>query len=354
MEAPADMGVAPESVRTILTDRALEAQHGEAPADLRELEAAIATAESAAEAGREEVAHENGIFDPAKFNQLAADFEKGKIGPWLKKVRDESGAETVQVYKNIGNGKFDWRLRNPTAEELATGEFYENYGAYAKAHGLQQEHESTGDGTLCPPAEAALRRRSRPRRPGIKTWRDRPTRPQRCAARTRDTASPPIRAGSPDRFEGARIKREYQVAGEFLDRHKAILKRRNLACEMVLIEGRYPQSAYQRRLRGGSTRAVMPRTLLRDAIETRRRGLRCRAIPQHPMGLGLHRGHGFLRTLGRLARHGRMRPGQFASSYPAVYHKGVWNRVAGVRNPNTGSVLCMISSASGLRSRAPS
>jgi hypothetical protein len=62
MEAPADMGVAPESVRTMLTDRALEAQHGEAPADLRELESAIATAESAVEAGREEVAHENGIF----------------------------------------------------------------------------------------------------------------------------------------------------------------------------------------------------------------------------------------------------------------------------------------------------
>jgi hypothetical protein len=136
MEAPADMGVAPESVRTILTDRALEAQHGEVPADLRDLETAIGITESAAVAGREEIAHENGIFDTAKFDELAAPFEKGKVGPWLKKVRDESGVEIIQVFKSIGDGKFDWRLRNPTAEELATGEFYADHYAYAKAHGV--------------------------------------------------------------------------------------------------------------------------------------------------------------------------------------------------------------------------
>jgi hypothetical protein len=143
VEMPAELSGVLEVDRNQLVDRALHAQHGEAPADLRELESAITIAESAVEAGREEVAHENGIFDPVKFNELAADFEKGKVGPWLKKVRDESGAEVVQVFKSVGDGKFDWRLRNPTAEELATGEFYENYGAYASAHGLQQEHEST-------------------------------------------------------------------------------------------------------------------------------------------------------------------------------------------------------------------
>jgi hypothetical protein len=132
------MGVAPESVRTMLTDRALEAQHGEAPADLRELESAITIAESAVEAGREEVAHENGIFDPQRFNELAADFEKGKTGPWLQKQVQEDGVERVRVFKLIGNGKFDGRWREPSAEDLSTGEYYPTYDEYAKAHGITE------------------------------------------------------------------------------------------------------------------------------------------------------------------------------------------------------------------------
>jgi hypothetical protein len=137
VEMPAMYSGVMEVDRNQLVDAALQAQHGEDVPRIKELETAIATAESAVEAGREEVAHENGIFDPVKFNELAADFEKGKVGPWLKKVRDESGVEIIQVFKSIGDGKFDWRLRNPTAEELATGEFYENHDAYVKAHGLQ-------------------------------------------------------------------------------------------------------------------------------------------------------------------------------------------------------------------------
>jgi hypothetical protein len=87
VETPAVYSGVLDVDRNQLVDRALEAQHGEDVPKIEELESAIATAESAVEAGREEVAHENGIFDPVKFNELAADFEKGKAGPWLKKVR---------------------------------------------------------------------------------------------------------------------------------------------------------------------------------------------------------------------------------------------------------------------------
>jgi hypothetical protein len=124
--------------RNQLVDRALQAQHGEDVPRIQELESAIATAEGAVEAGREEVALENGIFDPVKFNELAADFEKGKTGPWLQKQVQEDGVERVRVFKLIGNGKFDGRWREPSAEDLSTGEYYPTYDEYAKAHGITE------------------------------------------------------------------------------------------------------------------------------------------------------------------------------------------------------------------------
>jgi len=54
----------------------LQTQHGDKIAELKELERAIEAAESAVEAGREEVRHEAGVFDPHKFNQLAAPVQR--------------------------------------------------------------------------------------------------------------------------------------------------------------------------------------------------------------------------------------------------------------------------------------
>jgi hypothetical protein len=135
VEMPAMYSGVMEVDRNQLVDAALQAQHGEDVPRIKELETAIATAESAVEAGREEIAHEVGIFDPTKFDALAADFEKGKIGPWLKTFR-EDGVERVRVFKLIGSGPGDGRWLEPSQQELADGEFYANHDAYAKAHAI--------------------------------------------------------------------------------------------------------------------------------------------------------------------------------------------------------------------------
>jgi hypothetical protein len=135
VEMPAMYSGVMDVDREQLVNRALEAQHGEDVPRIQELESAIATAESVVEAGREEIAHEVGLFDPVKFNELAAPFEKGKIGPWLKTFR-EDGVERVRVFKMIGSGPGDGRWLEPSQQELSEGEYYADHDAYAKAHDL--------------------------------------------------------------------------------------------------------------------------------------------------------------------------------------------------------------------------
>src|SRR4029453_12901129 len=65
--APASLTGISKTHRQQLIDRALEAQHGDKIAELRELERAIEAAESAVEAGRNEIRLEAGVFDPHKF-----------------------------------------------------------------------------------------------------------------------------------------------------------------------------------------------------------------------------------------------------------------------------------------------
>jgi hypothetical protein len=75
--APASLTGISKMHRQQLIDRALQAQHGDKIAELRELERAIEAAESAVEAGRDEIRIEAGIFDPHKFDQLGASRAKG-------------------------------------------------------------------------------------------------------------------------------------------------------------------------------------------------------------------------------------------------------------------------------------
>jgi hypothetical protein len=96
MEMPADMSPAPETVRTLLQDRALEAQHGGAVAELQELERAIDAAESVVETGRDELRLEGGVFDPHEFDRLVAPIEAKHSAPWLKKF-NENGVDVVRV-----------------------------------------------------------------------------------------------------------------------------------------------------------------------------------------------------------------------------------------------------------------
>jgi hypothetical protein len=125
MEARPDMGIAPASVRTAIFDRALEAQHGEAVAELRELEAAIVVAESAVETGRDEVRLEAGVMDPREFDRLAAPIEARHSAPWLRKF-NENGTDVVRV---IIPGK-NHSPQIATPEELATGLFANSLDEY--------------------------------------------------------------------------------------------------------------------------------------------------------------------------------------------------------------------------------
>jgi len=71
--------------RQQLIDRALAAQHGNKIAELKDLERAIESAESALETSRDEVRLEAGVFDPRKFDELAAPVEQKASASWLRK-----------------------------------------------------------------------------------------------------------------------------------------------------------------------------------------------------------------------------------------------------------------------------
>jgi hypothetical protein len=83
--APASLTGISKMHRQQLNDRALQAQHGDKIAELKELERAIEAAESAVEAGRDEIRLEAGVIDPHKFDQLAAPIEQKVSAPWLRK-----------------------------------------------------------------------------------------------------------------------------------------------------------------------------------------------------------------------------------------------------------------------------
>src|SRR5262245_34653178 len=121
VEMPPEYSGVLEGDRNGLIDAALQAQHGKAMADLRELEEAIAIAESAIDAGLNEVRQQTGA-DPATFDRLASPFENQKEVPWLKRLI-ENGQEVVRVARwdwSRGGTTGTWAL--PTPEDPGSRE----------------------------------------------------------------------------------------------------------------------------------------------------------------------------------------------------------------------------------------
>jgi hypothetical protein len=131
--APASLTGISKMHRQQLVDRALQAQHGEAVAELQELERAIEVAESAVEAGRDEIRLEAGVFDPHKFNQLAAPVEQKSSAPWLQKWR-ENGVDVIRKIE-IGEGQKTGRAPLATPEDIENGVFADDAETYRKLTG---------------------------------------------------------------------------------------------------------------------------------------------------------------------------------------------------------------------------
>jgi hypothetical protein len=126
LELPPEYSGVPQSRHDILTHSVLDARHGAEIAELAEIKAAIAVAETVVELARDEVRLEVGC-DTKKFNELAAPIEAKSAAPWLKKF-NENGNEVVRV---IIPGK-SHTPQIATQEEVATGIFYSNFDEYMK------------------------------------------------------------------------------------------------------------------------------------------------------------------------------------------------------------------------------
>ena len=131
--APVSLTGISEIHRQQLVDRALLAQHGDKIAELQTLERAIEAAESAVEAGREEIRLESGVFDPHKFNELAAPAEAKANAPWLKKFR-ENGTDVVRRIE-IPEGQKTGSAPLATPEDIERGVFADDAETYRKLTG---------------------------------------------------------------------------------------------------------------------------------------------------------------------------------------------------------------------------
>ena len=85
------------------------------------------------EAGREEVRLETGVFDPHKFNELAAPVEAKANAPWLKKFR-ENGVDVVRKI-DVPEGQKTGLAPLATPEEIENGVFADDREAYRKLTG---------------------------------------------------------------------------------------------------------------------------------------------------------------------------------------------------------------------------
>lgn len=126
-ELPPEYSGVPESRHDLLTERALNAQFGDAIAEIKEIEQGIEATESAIEAARSEVQQEVGIHDPAKFDALVRPIEAKIAAPWLRRSKNSSGAEEMHVV-DLDRGV----ERLATPEEIETGIEYGDYDDYIK------------------------------------------------------------------------------------------------------------------------------------------------------------------------------------------------------------------------------
>jgi hypothetical protein len=126
IELPAEYSGVSQTRHDLLTERALNAQFSGEIAEIKEIEQAIEAAESTVEAARDEIRLEVGIFDPAKFNALAAPVEAKQAAPWLRR-RLENGVEVIRVV-DLEKGV----ERRATPEEIADGIVAQTLDEYTK------------------------------------------------------------------------------------------------------------------------------------------------------------------------------------------------------------------------------
>jgi hypothetical protein len=125
LEMPLEFCGVSEARRNEVLQRALEAQHGPAIAEITELEQGIAAAENWVEGSRNEIRLEAGVTDERKFNEMAAPIETKHNAPWLRQGRDDNGAEIIRVVD------LDRRVERPaTPDEIERGVFYTSYENY--------------------------------------------------------------------------------------------------------------------------------------------------------------------------------------------------------------------------------
>jgi hypothetical protein len=104
---------------------ALKERHRAEIDQVDELEEAIAAAESAVVAAREEVRLEAGVLNERDFNELPPSTEQRPAAPWLRRRKDATGMEEVRVVD------LEQRVeRLATPEEIERGVFYESYEEY--------------------------------------------------------------------------------------------------------------------------------------------------------------------------------------------------------------------------------
>jgi len=135
LSAPASLSGVSPTHRQQLVDRAMQAEHGPALAELTTLEQAIAVAETAIESAREEVRAETGITDRNQFDQLAAPVEQKTSAAWLKPVTRFADGGAAH------NGKvsvidLERKIERPATEaEIETGVYAKDFAEYARLTG---------------------------------------------------------------------------------------------------------------------------------------------------------------------------------------------------------------------------
>jgi hypothetical protein len=124
------------STLDLIRERILRQVHGDALDAQEELEQAIQVAERTNEAAIAGLSHMVGEFDLGRFAQETAPHVRGAF--WLKKVKDDHGAEVVQVFKHVDKAdKWGYRWVDATPDEIADGGFYKNHAEWHGANGGQ-------------------------------------------------------------------------------------------------------------------------------------------------------------------------------------------------------------------------
>lgn len=129
LELPAEFSGVFASDRELLLEQTLEAEHGPALTELREIEQAIEVAESAVEAAYEEVRVEAGVFDVQKWDEMAAPYKAKAPVPWLFRF-----GQDIKVKMKVQEEPERWSSRNATPEEVEAGRYFNDFDEYQAAN----------------------------------------------------------------------------------------------------------------------------------------------------------------------------------------------------------------------------